>query len=37
MRDRATTIAGATLEEVVEYEVAYAALGPLSINPARDR
>jgi hypothetical protein len=34
VRERVTTIAGGTVEEVVEYEVAYAQLGPLMIDPA---
>jgi hypothetical protein len=34
VRERVTAIAGATIEEVVEYDVAYAQLGPLKINPA---
>ena len=33
VRERVTTLAGAEIEEVVEYEVAYAHLGPLMINP----
>jgi heme-degrading monooxygenase HmoA len=33
VRERVTTIAGTTIEEVVEYDVAFAHLGPLRINP----
>ena len=33
VRERVTELAGATIEEVVEYDVSYAQLGPLMINP----
>jgi hypothetical protein len=33
VRERVTTIAGTTIEEVVEYDVAFAHLGPLRIKP----
>jgi hypothetical protein len=34
IRERVTEVAGAQIEEVVEYEVAFAQLGPLNIDPA---
>jgi hypothetical protein len=34
IRERVTDLAGATIEEVVEYDVSYAQLGPLLVNPA---
>jgi hypothetical protein len=34
VRERVTTITGAAIEEVLEYEVAFAHLGPLTISPA---
>jgi heme-degrading monooxygenase HmoA len=33
VRERVTELAGGTIEEVVEYDVAYAQLGPLVIDP----
>jgi heme-degrading monooxygenase HmoA len=33
VRERATALAGANVEEVVEYEVAFAHLGPLKLIP----
>lgn len=32
VRERVTTLAGGQIEEVVEYDVTYAHLGPLTIN-----
>jgi hypothetical protein len=34
VRERVTELAGGTIEDVVEYDVTYAQLGPLMIDPA---
>jgi hypothetical protein len=34
VRERVTELAGGTIEQVEEYDVTFAALGPLMINPA---
>jgi hypothetical protein len=35
VRERVTAAAGAEIEEVVEYDVVYARLGPLLIDPSQ--